>query len=127
MSTIASRLHNPRTGAFWGQMSETEHAVQVYRDDNTFLDSLESFVASGLRSGESVILIATATHLHEVEKRLRVGWVDLDPTNNITPGEEHITVAYGRDFHDVSPLAGIITGGGQHVVKVGVDVAPVAG
>jgi len=78
MSIPASRLHNPRTGAFWDQMSETEHAVQVYRDDRIFLDSLESFVASGLRSGESVILIATATHLHEVEKRLRVGWVDLD-------------------------------------------------
>lgn len=78
MSTTASRLQNPRTGAFWGQMPETEHAVQVYRDEKTFLDSLESFVASGLRSGESVILIATATHLHEVEKRLRGGWVDLD-------------------------------------------------
>ena len=77
-STASSRLQNPRTGAFWGQMSETEHAVQVYRDDKTFLDSLESFVASGLRSGESVILIATASHLHEVEKRLRGGWIDLD-------------------------------------------------
>jgi hypothetical protein len=79
MSTTAgSRLQNPRTGAFWGQMPETEHAVQVYRDDKTLLDSLESFVASGLRCGESVILIATASHLHEVEKRLRGGWVDLD-------------------------------------------------
>ena len=79
MSSIASSIPtNPRAGAFWGHMSETEHAVQVYRDDKTLLDSLESFVASGLRSGESVILIATASHLHEVEKRLRGGWVDLD-------------------------------------------------
>jgi transglutaminase-like putative cysteine protease len=51
------------------------------------------------------------------------GWVDFDPTNNVQPGAEHITVAYGRDFGDVSPVAGIITGGGQHVVKVSVDVA----
>lgn len=51
------------------------------------------------------------------------GWVDFDPTNNCLPGEEHITVAYGRDFGDVSPVAGIITGGGQHEVKVSVDVA----
>jgi transglutaminase-like putative cysteine protease len=51
-----------------------------------------------------------------------VGWVDFDPTNNLQPGEEHITVAYGRDFGDVSPVAGIITGGGQHEVKVSVDV-----
>lgn len=52
-------------------------------------------------------------------------WVDFDPTNNVQPGEEHITVAYGRDFGDVSPVAGIITGGGQHAVKVSVDVAEV--
>jgi transglutaminase-like putative cysteine protease len=50
------------------------------------------------------------------------GWVDVDPTNNVQPGEEHITVAYGRDFGDVSPVAGIITGGGEHEVQVFVDV-----
>ena len=50
------------------------------------------------------------------------GWVDFDPTNNLQPGEEHITVAYGRDFGDVSPVAGILTGGGSHEVKVYVDV-----
>jgi transglutaminase-like putative cysteine protease len=50
------------------------------------------------------------------------GWVDFDPTNNVQPGEEHIIVAYGRDFDDVSPVAGIITGGGDHEVRVSVDV-----
>jgi transglutaminase-like putative cysteine protease len=50
------------------------------------------------------------------------GWVDFDPTNNVQPAEEHITVAYGRDFGDVSPVAGILTGGGRHIVKVAVDV-----
>lgn len=52
------------------------------------------------------------------------GWVDFDPTNNVRPGEEHIIVAYGRDFGDVSPVAGILTGGGEHDVKVSVDVEP---
>jgi len=78
MALAASSSHNPRTGAFWGQLSETEHAVQVYRDDTTFLDSVESFVGTGLRAGESVIVIATAPHLHELEKRLRKGWIDID-------------------------------------------------
>lgn len=50
------------------------------------------------------------------------GWVDFDPTNNVQPGEEHISVAWGRDFDDVSPVAGILTGGGEHNVKVSVDV-----
>ena len=52
----------------------------------------------------------------------RHGWNDFDPTNNLQVSEEHITVAYGRDFGDVSPVAGILTGGGQHEVKVSVDV-----
>jgi transglutaminase-like putative cysteine protease len=55
----------------------------------------------------------------------KFGWVDFDPTNNCLPAEDHITVAHGRDFGDVSPVAGIITGGGQHEVKVSVDVEPV--
>jgi transglutaminase-like putative cysteine protease len=51
-----------------------------------------------------------------------VGWADFDPTNNVQPSEEHITVAVGRDYADVSPVAGVITGGGAHQVKVSVDV-----
>ena len=51
-----------------------------------------------------------------------VGWVDFDPTNNLLPAEEHITVAYGRDFSDVSPVSGILVGGGSHEVKVSVQV-----
>lgn len=54
-----------------------------------------------------------------------VGWVDFDPTNNVQPREEHIIVAHGRDFDDVSPVAGILTGGGAHTVKVSVDVEEV--
>ena len=54
----------------------------------------------------------------------KFGWVDFDPTNNCLPAEAHITVAMGRDFSDVSPVAGIITGGGAHEVKVSVDVEP---
>jgi transglutaminase-like putative cysteine protease len=50
------------------------------------------------------------------------GWVDLDPTNNQVPGAGHLLLAWGRDFEDVSPLKGVILGGGQHVVKVSVDV-----
>jgi len=52
------------------------------------------------------------------------GWVDFDPTNNIMPSDGHITVATGRDYSDVSPLSGILTGGGEHTVEVAVDVIP---
>ena len=52
------------------------------------------------------------------------GWVDFDPTNNVIPGVEHITFAWGRDYGDVSPINGFIVGGGTHQVSVAVDVSP---
>ena len=53
----------------------------------------------------------------------RFGFIDLDPTNGLIPRDEHVTLAWGRDFSDTSPLKGVILGGGEHVVKVGVDVS----
>jgi transglutaminase-like putative cysteine protease len=50
------------------------------------------------------------------------GWVDFDPTNNQVPETQHITVAWGRDYADVTPLKGIIFGGGMMTLKVSVDV-----
>lgn len=54
------------------------------------------------------------------------GWIDADPTNNILPGDRHVTVAWGRDFGDVSPLRGVVVGGQGHSLGVSVDVARVA-
>lgn len=53
------------------------------------------------------------------------GWIDLDPTNNLLPSVEHITIGWGRDYGDVSPINGVIIGGGAHEVKVAVDVRPI--
>jgi transglutaminase-like putative cysteine protease len=50
------------------------------------------------------------------------GWVDFDPTNNQVPETQHITVAWGRDYSDVTPLKGIIFGGGKMSMTVSVDV-----
>lgn len=55
----------------------------------------------------------------------QAGWVDADPTNNLLPGERHITVAWGRDFSDVSPLRGVTLGAGGQWLEVSVDVMPV--
>lgn len=51
-----------------------------------------------------------------------LGWVGFDPTNNKHPAGQHVILAWGRDFADVSPLRGVIFGGGKHAVKVEVDV-----
>lgn len=50
------------------------------------------------------------------------GWVDFDPTNNLLPTEQHLTLARGRDYADVAPLQGVLVGGGEHEIEVAVDV-----
>jgi transglutaminase-like putative cysteine protease len=54
-------------------------------------------------------------------------WVDYDPTNNIRPSDQHVTLAWGRDYSDVCPIKGVFFGGGQQVVQVSVDVTPLEG
>jgi transglutaminase-like putative cysteine protease len=54
----------------------------------------------------------------------RNGWVDLDPTNDLRPELRHVRLAWGRDYGDVSPLRGVILGGADHSLHVGVSVVP---
>jgi transglutaminase-like putative cysteine protease len=54
------------------------------------------------------------------------GWLDVDPTNDLVPSDQHVTVAWGRDYGDVSPLRGVVLGGGEHTMTVAVDVSPLA-
>ena len=53
------------------------------------------------------------------------GWLEVDPTNDQMPSTKHLILSWGRDYEDVSPIKGVILGGGQHSVTVSVDVAPV--
>jgi hypothetical protein len=77
MGTITA-LPTTVPNVFWAEMSPCEHVVQIYGDDRVFLDGLEGFVANGLRNGEAAIVIATATHLHGLEKRMRQNGVDVE-------------------------------------------------
>ena len=55
------------------------------------------------------------------------GWRDLDPTNDIHVGDDHIVLARGRDYADVSPIGGVFVGSGAHQLSVSVDVRPETG
>jgi transglutaminase-like putative cysteine protease len=52
------------------------------------------------------------------------GWVDLDPTNDLVVRDEHVVLGWGRDYADVSPLRGVLLGGGAHTLSVSVDLDP---
>jgi transglutaminase-like putative cysteine protease len=55
------------------------------------------------------------------------GWIEFDPTNGCYAGTDHVAVAWGRDFGDVSPLRGVILGGADHQLAVTVLVEPTEG
>ena len=52
------------------------------------------------------------------------GWIDLDPTNDLIVRDEHVWLGWGRDYADVSPIRGVLQGGGRHSLHVSVDIAP---
>ena len=74
--------------------------------------------------GQPRLIGADASHAWVSVYCPRQGWVDFDPTNNLLPALEHITLGWGRDFADVSPLRGVILGGGSHDPDVRVTVTP---
>lgn len=53
-----------------------------------------------------------------------LGWVEFDPTNDLVVATEHVVLGHGRDYADVSPVRGVLLGGGRHSVTVGVDLEP---
>jgi len=55
-----------------------------------------------------------------------LGWIEVDPTNDVVPSDRNIVLAWGRDYDDVSPVKGVTLGGGSHTVEVNVSVTPIA-
>jgi len=72
--------------------------------------------------GEERLVGADASHAWLSVYCPGLGWIDHDPTNDVIPSDEHIVLAWGRDYDDVSPIKGVNLGGGHHSVGVTVDV-----
>lgn len=77
-------------------------------------------------AGKARLVGADATHAWVSVYCPGAGWVDFDPTNAHIPTREHVTLAWGRDFADISPLRGVILGGGGHEPEIAVTMVPEA-
>src|SRR5436190_1166132 len=77
MGTVTA-LPSSRSQPFWEDMAASEHMVQIYGSHGAFIAAIEGFVASSMRGGESAIVIASAVHLHALEKRLRDADLDIE-------------------------------------------------
>lgn len=83
---------------------------------------VSGYVETRPEPGRQRIVGADASHAWFAVYIPGSGWLDFDPTNNTVPLDQHIILAWGRDFSDVTPLKGIAFGGGQHTLSVSVDV-----
>lgn len=72
--------------------------------------------------GEEKLEGADATHAWISVYVPGSGWIDYDPTNNLRPHDQHVTLATGRDFADVTPIKGVMYGGGTQILDVAVDM-----
>lgn len=72
--------------------------------------------------GKEKLVGSDASHAWVAVYFPQIGWVEFDPTNNLLPSDNHITVAYGRDYFDVAPIKGIIFSSGKQNISVKVDV-----
>jgi len=72
--------------------------------------------------GQAKLLGADASHAWVAFFCPGLGWIDVDPTNNLLPSMQHITLGWGRDYGDVSPIRGFLVGGDEHTLTVAVDV-----
>jgi transglutaminase-like putative cysteine protease len=76
-------------------------------------------------AGQPRLIGADASHAWVAVRCPHHGWVDLDPTNDVIVDRRHVTIAWGRDYGDVSPLRGVLLGGAEHTLTVGVSVVPI--
>ncbi len=83
---------------------------------------ISGYVETLTEPGQPRLVGADASHAWFSVYVPTIGWMDFDPTNNTVPLDQHITLAWGRDYSDVTPLKGIAFGGGQHTLSVSVDV-----
>ncbi len=83
---------------------------------------ISGYLETAVPDGQPQLTGAAASHAWVSVYCPGQGWIDFDPTNNIVPIDQHITLAWGRDYSDVTPLKGIVVGGGSPVLDVTVTV-----
>ena len=85
---------------------------------------VSGYIETAPPPGEQRLIGADASHAWCSVWTPNAGWVDFDPTNGHLPADEHVTVAWGRDYDDVTPVRGVMIGPATtQELDVSVDVA----
>ncbi|WP_286162434.1 transglutaminase family protein [Methylobacillus flagellatus] len=86
---------------------------------------VSGYILTNRDAGQPALIGADASHAWVSVYCPQYGWVDFDPTNNCLVQHEHVTMAWGRDYTDVSPMRGVVLGGGGQRLKVSVTVTAI--
>ncbi|MDB0509492.1 transglutaminase family protein (plasmid) [Ralstonia solanacearum] len=125
-SPAATAFDTPASRAFALRRGVCQDFAQVMIGCLRALGLPARYVSGYLRTdpppGQPRLIGADASHAWVSVFCPRSGWVDLDPTNDVLADLDHVTLAIGRDYSDVSLLRGMILGGGEHAVEVAVTV-----
>ena len=97
-------------------------AIACLRSHGLAAKYMSGYIETLPPAGKQKLVGADASHAWFSVYLPGDGWYDFDPTNNIVPSERHVTLAWGRDYSDATPMRGVIISGGRHKLDVEVDV-----
>jgi transglutaminase-like putative cysteine protease len=128
--TTATTVHTPLSEVFRirrGVCQDLAHVqIGCLRSIGLAARYVSGYVRTHAPPGRARLVGADASHAWLALYCGPLGWVDIDPTNDLIPSADHITLAWGRDYGDVCPIKGLYIGGGQHTMSVNVDVTPIS-
>ena len=99
-----------------------QFAISALRSIGLPAKYMSGYIETLPPEGEEKLFGADASHAWFAVYIPNAGWVQFDPTNNLIPKEQHIVLGSGRDYHDISPLKGVVFSSGNSNLAVMVDV-----
>ena len=119
-TTVATPLHTVLERR-QGVCQDFAHvAIGCLRTQGIAARYVSGYLETAVPDGQPQLTGAAASHAWVSVYCPGQGWIDFDPTNNIVPIDQHITLAWGRDYSDVTPLKGVVVGGGSPALDVAV-------
>lgn len=99
-----------------------QFAISALRSIGLPAKYMSGYIETLPAKGEKKLFGADASHAWFSVYIPNAGWMEFDPTNNIIPRDQHILLGSGRDYHDISPLKGVVFSSGNSKLSVMVDV-----
>ncbi|MBD3806888.1 transglutaminase family protein [Sulfuricurvum sp.] len=120
LSTPVERVFRERKGVC---QDFAHFAITTLRSMGLCVRYMSGYIETTPPKGTEKLFGADASHAWFSLFFPGFGWFDFDPTNNMVPTNQHIVLGFGRDYRDISPMQGVVSGSGSSHLSVMVDVS----